>query len=68
MKDYDKRQQQIYSIVMDGADAPKPDEDDVTTVLLWYEMQISVLVAERDEYKNNTKKKGDLSYDKDDIN
>lgn len=53
---------------MDGADAPKPDEDDVTTVLLWYEMQISVLVAERDEYKNNTKKKGDLSYDKDDIN
>lgn len=50
MSDYKKVQQEIYAIVMDGADAPKPDESDHATMLLWYEAQISTLVAERKEY------------------
>lgn len=56
MCDYERIQQEIYAIVMDGADAPKPDEDDYAVMLLWYEMRISALLAERDEYKNNIKK------------
>ena len=50
MSDYKKVQQEIYAIVMDGADAPKPDESDHATMLLWYEAQISILVAEREKY------------------
>ena len=44
---------------MDGAAAPKPDEDDEATVLLWYEAQISILIAERDEYNKIIKIKGE---------
>ena len=40
MGEFDRIQQQIYSIVMDGAAAPKPEEDDEATILLWYEAQI----------------------------
>ena len=49
MGEYERIQQEIYAIVMDGADAPKPDEDDYSTTLLWYEMKISILLAEREE-------------------
>ena len=35
---------------MDGAAAPKPDEDDYATMLLWYEAQISCLIEERNRY------------------
>ena len=31
MSDYERIQQEIYAIVMDGADAPKPDEGDYAT-------------------------------------
>ena len=59
MGEFDRIQQQIYSIVMDGATAPKPDEDDESTMLLWYEAQISILIAERYEYNNIIKIKGE---------
>ena len=59
MGDFDRIQQQIYSIIMDGAAAPKPDEEDYTTTMLWYEAQISILIAERDEYNNIIKIKGE---------
>jgi len=35
---------------MDGADAPKPDGENRAVMLLWYEAQISILVAEREKY------------------
>mgnify|MGYP000129157314 CR=1 FL=1 len=38
---------------MDGAAAPKPDEDDEATMLLWYEAQISGLIEERNRYLGN---------------
>ena len=50
MSDYKKIQQEIYAIVMDGADAPKPDGENQSTMLLWYEAQISSLIAEREKY------------------
>ena len=53
MGEFDRIQQQIYSIVMDGAAAPKPDEDDEATILLWYEAQISCLIEERNRYLGN---------------
>lgn len=49
-KNYDRIQQEIYSIVMDGAAAPKPDEDDEATMLLWYEAQYSCLSEDREKY------------------
>ena len=49
-KNYDRIQQEIYSIVMDGAAAPKPDEDDKATMLLWYEAQYSCLSEDREKY------------------
>ena len=52
-KNYYRIQQQIYSIVMDGAAAPKPEEDDEATILLWYEAQISCLIEERNRYLGN---------------
>ena len=59
MGEFDRIQQQIYSIVMDGTAAPKPEEDDEATILLWYESQISILIAERDEYSKIIKIKGE---------
>ena len=53
MGEFDRIQQEIYSIVMDGAMAPKPDEDDKATMLLWYEAQISCLIEERNRYLGN---------------
>ena len=53
MGEFDRIQQEIYSIVMDGAAAPKPDEDDEATMLLWYEAQISFLIEERNRYLGN---------------
>ena len=53
MGEFDRIQQQIYSIVMDGAAAPKPEEDDEATILLWYEAQISCLIEERNRYLRN---------------
>ena len=53
MGEFDRIQQQIYSIVMDGAAAPKPDEDDKATMLLWYEAQYSCLIEERNRYLGN---------------
>ena len=53
MGEFDRIQQEIYSIVMDGAAAPKPDEDDYATMLLWYEAQISGLIEERNRYLGN---------------
>ena len=50
MSDYERVQQEIYAIVMDGADAPKPDGENRAVMLLWYEAQISILVAEREKY------------------
>ena len=50
MGEFDRIQQEIYSIVTDGAMAPKPDEDDKATMLLWYEAQISGLIEERDNF------------------
>ena len=50
MYDYQRIQQEIYAIVMDGANAPRPDSEDYATMLLWYEAQISCLTAERDMY------------------
>ena len=50
MGEFDRIQQEIYAIVMDGAAAPKPDEDDKATMLLWYEAQYSCLTAARDKY------------------
>ena len=49
-KNYDRIQQEIYSIVMDGAAAPKPDEDDKATMLLWYQAQYSCLLEDREKY------------------
>ena len=59
MGEFDRIQQEIYAIVMDGAAAPKPEEDDEATILLWYESQISILIAERDEYNKIIKIKGE---------
>lgn len=59
MGEFDRIQQEIYSIIMDGAAAPKPEEDDEATILLWYEAQISILIAERDEYNKIIKIKGE---------
>ena len=59
MGEFDRIQQEIYSVIMDGAMAPKPDEDDKATMLLWYEAQISILIAERDEYNKIIKIKGE---------
>ena len=53
MGEFDRIQQEIYSIIMDGAAAPKPDEDDEATMLLWYEAQISGLIEERNRYLGN---------------
>ena len=53
MGEFDRIQQQIYSIVMDGAAAPKPEEDDEATIRLWYESQISCLIEERNRYLGN---------------
>ena len=53
MGEFDRIQQEIYAIVMDGAAAPKPDEDDKATMLLWYEAQISCLIEERNRYLGN---------------
>ena len=50
MGEFDRIQQEIYSIVMDGAAAPKPDEDDEATMLLWYEAQYSCLSEDREKY------------------
>lgn len=50
MSDYEKIQQEIYAIVMDGTDASKPDGKSQATMLLWYEAQISSLIAEREKY------------------
>ena len=55
MGEFDRIQQEIYAIVMDGATAPKPDEDDDVTMLLWYEAQISCLLADREKILKNTK-------------
>lgn len=59
MGEYERIQQEIYAIVMDGADAPRPDEGDYAVMLLWYEMKFSILLAEREEYKNMIKKQGE---------
>ena len=53
MVEFDRIQQEIYAIVMDGAAAPKPEEDDEATILLWYEAQISCLIEERNRYLGN---------------
>ena len=53
MGEFERIQQEIYSIVMDGAAAQKPDEDDKATMLLWYEAQISGLIEERNRYLGN---------------
>ena len=53
MGEFERIQQEIYSIVMDGAAALKPDEDDKATMLLWYEAQISCLIEERNRYLGN---------------
>ena len=53
MGEFERIQQEIYSIVMDGAMAPKPDEDDKATMLLWFEAQISCLIEERNRYLGN---------------
>ena len=53
MGEFDRIQQEIYAIVMDGAAAPKPEEDDEATMLLWYEAQISGLIEERNRYLGN---------------
>ena len=53
MGEFERIQQKIQSIVMDGAAAPKPDEDDKATMLLWYEAQISCLIEERNRYLGN---------------
>ena len=53
MGEFDRIQQEIYSIIMDGAAAPKPDEDDKATMLLWYEAQYSCLIEERNRYLGN---------------
>ena len=53
MGEFDRIQQEIYAIVMDGAAAPKPDEEDYTTTMLWYEAQISCLIEERNRYLGN---------------
>ena len=53
MGEFDRIQQEIYAIVMDGAAAPKPDEDDEALMLLWYEAQISCLIEERNRYLGN---------------
>ena len=53
MGEFDRIQQEIYAIVMDGAAAPKPDEDDKATMLLWYEAQYSCLIEERNRYLGN---------------
>ena len=53
MGEFDRIQQEIYAIVMDGAAAPKPEEDDEATILLWYEAQISCLIEERNRYLEN---------------
>ena len=50
MSDYERIQQEIYAIVMDGADAPKPDGENRAIMLLWYEVQLSCPTADRDEY------------------
>ena len=53
MGEFDRIQQEIYSIIMDGAAAPKPEEDDEATILLCYEAQISCLIEERNRYLVN---------------
>ena len=53
MGEFGRIQQEIYSIIMDGAMATKPDEDDKATMLLWYEAQISCLIEERNRYLGN---------------
>ena len=53
MGEFARIQQEIYSIIMDGAAAPKPEEDDAATILLWYEAQISCLIEERNRYLGN---------------
>ena len=53
MGEFDRIQQEIYAIVMDGAAAPKPEEDDEATILRWYEAQISCLIEERNRYLGN---------------
>lgn len=53
MGEFERIQQEIYAIVMDGAAAPKPEEDDEATILLWYEAQISCLIEERNRYLGN---------------
>ena len=53
MGEFERIQQEIYSIIMDGAAAPKPEEDDEATILLWYEAQISCLIEERNRYLGN---------------
>ena len=53
LSDYERIQQEIYAIVMDGADAPKPDGENQAVMLLWYEAQMSCLTADRDNYLNN---------------
>ena len=50
MGEFDRIQQEIYSIVMDGANPPKPDEDNKATMLLWYEAQYSCLSEDREKY------------------
>ena len=50
MGEFDRIQQEIYSIIMDGAAAPKPEEDDEATILLWYEAQYSCLSEDREKY------------------
>lgn len=57
MCEFERIQQEIYSIVMDGAAALEPDEDDEATMLLWYEAQISCLLADRDNYLKIREKK-----------
>lgn len=52
MSDYERIQQEIYAIVVDGADAPKPDGENRAVMLLWYEAQMSCLTADRDKYLN----------------
>ena len=53
MGEFDRIQQEIYAIVMDGAAVPKPEEDDEAAILLWYEAQISSLIEERNRYLGN---------------
>ena len=45
---------------MDGADAPKPDGEDYATMLLWYEAQLSYLIAERELLKYETEEDNDF--------